>query len=771
MSIQLLDCTLRDGGYVNDWQFSDKESVEIVCALEKANIDVIECGYLNDQKGKQNNSTQFPDTQIINGRLGVCDDHHAVLVAMINIGDYDIAQLLPKKETLLDGIRLAFHKEDLSQALESASYIKQLGYRLYFQPMVTKRYGRIEFLEMIEQVNMLEPHAFYIVDSFGSMMPDDFACYFTLADSHLKETIQLGYHAHNNMQLAFSNAVHMIENRGARDIVIDASIYGVGRGAGNLNTELIAAYLNQHSERKYTILPLLEMIDDFFEAMMQKSPWGFTPAQFLSAAMECHPNYTTFLVNKNTNSIVEINRILEKIPEKKRVSFDQNLIESLYMRALLEIKTAPHGEMKLDGDKKILLIASGQSIAHNREMLEVKVQSGKYAVIGLNHIPSFECDYYFFSNQKRYDEFALTVDPKKLVVTSNIRATQHISCVLDFEKFVFVEDFFISNAAVIMLNYLISRQYDVVELAGLDGYHIQYEENYSYDETNAILDPKAIKEQNRLIGKSIAVLAKKIFLKFLTPSLFQPKQVGRILGVIPARYSSSRFEGKPLCLINNIPMIKRTYEQARKSEQLSDLVVATDDKRIYVYCQEEGIPVMMTSTNCLTGTDRLAEVAQKKHFDLYINIQGDEPVIDPRSIDEIVSEFRLYGDRYIAYNLYKYIQDTEEIYSDTIIKVITNEKDELMYMSRLPVPFNKKGTGTLHKKQVCVYGFTPKALEVFASRKEKTLNEQYEDIEILRFVDMGYPVKMKETKVDSIAVDVPADIEKVERFLEKNGKV
>lgn len=258
------------------------------------------------------------------------------------------------------------------------------------------------------------------------------------------------------------------------------------------------------------------------------------------------------------------------------------------------------------------------------------------------------------------------------------------------------------------------------------------------------------------------------FIELPTPSAFKKDIKFRILGVIPARYKSSRFEGKPLCLINNIPMIKRTYVRALKSTQLTDLVIATDDNKIKNYCEKENIPVVMTSDTCLTGTDRVAQVAQNKHYDLYVNIQGDEPIIDPTSIDEIVSEFKIYGDKYVAYNLYKTINVKDEINSDTIIKTIVNENDELMYMSRFGVPFNKSKNEPRFKKQVCVYGFTKKALELF-SRRNKTLNEKFEDIEILRFLDMGYKVKMKETTVDSIAVDIPSDVKKVEDFLNRNN--
>ncbi len=244
----------------------------------------------------------------------------------------------------------------------------------------------------------------------------------------------------------------------------------------------------------------------------------------------------------------------------------------------------------------------------------------------------------------------------------------------------------------------------------------------------------------------------------------------KVLCIIPARYKSTRFPGKPLIKINGVPMIKRTYDQASKSSAVTDFVVATEDKRIFDYCVSESMNVVMTTDDCLTGTDRLAEVVKKqkyKGYDLYFNIQGDEPVIDSTVIDQIINEFKQYGDKYIAYNLYKFIDEKDEVRSDTIIKVIVNENDELMYMSRLPVPYSNSVFSSVHKMQVPVYGYTSKALDVF-SRHKKTINERFEDIELLRFVDLGYKLKMVETKATSIAVDVPSDVLKVEDFLNAN---
>ena len=765
MNIKILDCTLRDGGYINNWEFSDEQVISIINSLRESNVDIIEIGYLNDKNGKEKDSTLFKNINSVNNLLDKLDlDTQKVM--MINFGDFDISHLSLKRDTLIDGIRLAFHKKEKAEAMKMAQSIINLGYKLYLQPMITKNYSDREFLSLIQEANKLNIYSFYIVDSFGSMNLKEFQKFLILADNNLNNNIILGYHSHNNMQLAFSNAISMCHSNLNRDIIIDASIYGIGRGAGNLNTELILDYLNFNLNKSYKILPLLEIIDKFLNSLMQTKKWGFSPAQYLSASFNCHPNYATYLVNKNTNHIVGIKKILEKLPNDKKLSFDEKYIETLYQESFLEIKTKPTNKEFLNKDS-ILLIASGKSVKDNEDIVINKKANG-YMLIALNHKSDFECDYYFFSNQKRYDEFKDIIDNDEIIITSNIETTENIKIVLDFSKLVYVDEIFITNVAIVMINYLISKNIEKVEIVGLDGYYINKIKNYSYNETSVILDYLALKRENKILSNALQKLKAKIKIDILTPSIFKKDLDLKTIGVIPARYKSSRFEGKPLCLINGIPMIKRTYLQAKKSKLLDKLVVATDDKRIEKFCKRENIPVVLTSKECLTGTDRIAEVAKKEFFDLYVNIQGDEPVIDPKSIDEVVSEYKKYGDKYIAYNLYKIIDNKDEIKSNTIIKVITNEKDELMYMSRLPIPYNKSNKNVKYKKQVCVYGFTKTALEIF-NKNIKTLNEQFEDIEILRFIDMGYKVKMKETFVDSIAVDIVEDIKKVEDYLYIKG--
>jgi len=765
MSLRILDCTLRDGGYINDWQFKNHQIETILSALKESRVDIIECGYLNSASGKENDSTCYTQIEDVRTTEGENTSQHAVV--MINHGDYSIDNLPDRVQGRIEGIRLAFHQRDTQEAMVSAAKIIALGYKLYLQPMVTKNYTDEAFLSLVAEANSLGVYAFYIVDSFGSMLLEEFGRYMQLADKNLSHDIALGYHSHNNMQLAFSNAIHMSRARMDRDVIIDASIYGIGRGAGNLNTELIADYLNRTQQKHYDTLPLLEVIDAFLHTLMAEHPWGFSPAQYLSASFDCHPNYATYLIDKNTNHIVGIRQVLSRIPEEKKVSFDRKLIETLYMDFLLEPKSKAGGTWEIPAKQKILLVASGSSVESYRALVSQKAAQDEYLSITLNHMPRFACDLYFFSNQKRYDEFASVLPMERVILTDNIATNKSPKAILAFRSLVFVEALFVKNVAAVAINALLQRGVSRLEIAGLDGYDLS-QPNYSYDETSLIMDKKAMQEENEILRQALKHLSSRVAISFVTPSIFAKSMALRILGVIPARYKSSRFEGKPLCLIKDIPMIKRTYTQAKQSKLLTDLVVATDSPKIESYCQSEGIPVVMTSGSCLTGTDRLAEVASMYPSDLYVNIQGDEPVIDARAIDEVVALFREHGQTYVAYNLYKEIVGEKEVRSDTIIKVIVNEQDELLYMSRLSVPFSKSEMVPTFKKQVCVYGFTKQALELFTSRG-KTCNEQYEDIEILRFLDMGYKVKMAQTTLDSIAVDVPEDVKKVENYLYERG--
>tara|TARA_B100000965_G_scaffold394784_1_gene407463 strand:+ start:4540 stop:5265 length:726 start_codon:yes stop_codon:yes gene_type:complete len=237
------------------------------------------------------------------------------------------------------------------------------------------------------------------------------------------------------------------------------------------------------------------------------------------------------------------------------------------------------------------------------------------------------------------------------------------------------------------------------------------------------------------------------------------------LVVIPARYNSKRLPGKPLIDINGVPMIVRTYNQCKKVVASSKIVVATDDKRIQKICTKNKINSIITSSKCLTGTDRIAEVAKKIKKRFYINVQGDEPVCNPSDIKKIINFAKKNPDLII--NGYTEIKDKEMFYSPNVPKVVFDSSQNLLYMSRAPIPSNKKKSFIKSWRQVCIYSFPYKSLKKFSSIKKKTLLESIEDLESNRFIELGYKVKMLKMSDRSIAVDTMADLNKVRKKIKK----
>jgi 3-deoxy-manno-octulosonate cytidylyltransferase (CMP-KDO synthetase) len=233
--------------------------------------------------------------------------------------------------------------------------------------------------------------------------------------------------------------------------------------------------------------------------------------------------------------------------------------------------------------------------------------------------------------------------------------------------------------------------------------------------------------------------------------------------LIPARYQSSRFPGKPLARILGKEMILRVWEKCIQAVDRSLVWVATDDDRIIDFCKQAGIQVIQTGSDCLTGTDRVYEAIKDHDLDFVINVQGDEPLIDPNDIVMVIDAANDNPGSII--NAMCPINDEKDFLSRTVPKVVCRKDGRLLYMSRAPIPITKSGTFSGAQKQVCIYSFPVDALEAFYSAPGKTPLEQIEDIEILRFLEMGFEVKMISVSGSSIAVDTPEDLERVEAYL------
>ena len=237
----------------------------------------------------------------------------------------------------------------------------------------------------------------------------------------------------------------------------------------------------------------------------------------------------------------------------------------------------------------------------------------------------------------------------------------------------------------------------------------------------------------------------------------------KVAVVIPARYKSSRFPGKPLAKIHGKEMILWVAGIAELAVGLENVYVATENEEIVDVVKSYGYKVVLTSDSCATGTDRVAEAAMEIDADIIINIQGDEPLLDPEDIRKVIEYKLCYPDHVI--NCMAYLNRHEEVESKKIPKVITNLEDELIYMSRNPIPGTKSGNGSTPKKQVCIYAFNREHLQQFTATNGKTPLEAQEDIEIVRFLELGQKVKMVMLDSNSHAVDYPEDIKIVEELL------
>jgi len=229
--------------------------------------------------------------------------------------------------------------------------------------------------------------------------------------------------------------------------------------------------------------------------------------------------------------------------------------------------------------------------------------------------------------------------------------------------------------------------------------------------------------------------------------------------VIPARYDSTRFPGKPLVDICGKSMIQRVWEKCVEALNAEQVIIATDDDRIIKHCQEKKMNTVLTSKNCLTGTDRIHEVSNKIKSQIYINVQGDEPLILAEDIQKIIKQSKANPSSVI--NGMANIKSSTDHQNPNIPKVVVDKKNNLLFMSRGAIPISKNLEFISAKKQVCIYAFPYEALNIYGSINKKTPLEQIEDIEILRFLEMGINVKMVELSDSSIAVDVPEDLKKV----------
>lgn len=321
----IMDCTLRDGGYVNNWEFDFDVATKVMDGLCDAGVRYMELGIMGNG-GIAGKSTKFADFKQMEPLL-VHRKASCQYAVMVNQAEADKFQFPNRDEDTPDIIRIAFFKKECLPALKKARELKEKGYLVFLQAMATFMYSDQEFASLIAEVNKVCPAGFYMVDSFSTMYNDDVRRMKAFVLSRLDEDILFGFHAHNNIQMAYSNAIEFLSTEETRPLMVDGTIYGMGRGAGNVPTELLMEYSNKFSGSRYDILKVLEVFQKEIQPIFQKYYWGFSPVYYLTASKEINSVYGWYLTTHGVNDLKDINSILESLPLEVRYTLSRSAVD------------------------------------------------------------------------------------------------------------------------------------------------------------------------------------------------------------------------------------------------------------------------------------------------------------------------------------------------------------------------------------------------------------------------------------------------------------
>ena len=520
--INLLDCTLRDGGYVNDWHFGKDAIFNIGKKIVLAGIEYFEIGFVRE-------CDYDPDYSLFDGndsvsRMIAPKNPETHYVGMIDMGrPIPLEKLGKRRPDGFDVFRVIFKKSKIQEAYTYIQELQKLGYEVFAQAVGTDNYTDSEFIELIRKFNQLPIRAFYIVDSFGLIKKKDFVRLAQIADHNLREDIMLGYHSHNNMQQAMGNASAFTEMHLHRDIILDACVFGMGRGAGNLNLELFAEYMNENFDKKYRIEPMLEIIDEYLNDIYREHFWGYSLPLYLSAANGCHPNYAIYFASKGTLTVKSYNEILKSIPKEDKALYNKDKAEQFYKEYqenyVDDREAVEQLERELAG-RQILLMGPGKSLVEQKDLVNDFIKQNNPVVIGLNFVPTeFSCDYAFVCHMRRYKN--VVDQPVKKIITSNLREAKEYDHMLNFASYSCQEPPIMENSGLMCLHFLMHLGIPQVSIAGLDGYDITNRGNYVNSGLEYDFTAEQLQERNELIAKEIRALEEKMEIYFLTDSIYK----------------------------------------------------------------------------------------------------------------------------------------------------------------------------------------------------------------------------------------------------------
>jgi len=486
--IELLDCTLRDGAYIVESRFGTPAIKGIIKKMQDANVDIIECGWLKNSDHEEG-STFYHVPKDLEQYLYHKSDR-STYVVMIDWDRYDLQYLPPRDGRSVDAIRVVFPYEKFQEGIAVGMKIKEKGYKVYYQAANTLAYSEKDLVKLAHAVNEVRPEGLSVVDTFGAMYQDDLNRIVSVLDKELDPDIKLGFHSHNNQQLSFSLSIHFVEllAGSSRKIIVDASLCGMGRGAGNTTTELIANYLNHKCYCNYDMNVIMDAIDMYMEYFQENYSWGYSIPYFIAGMYCCHVNNIAYLTQNHRTNAHDMRNIIQSLSSAERKKYDYDLLEKKYHENQNRIVNdeAVLAELKRTiGERKVLLLAPGKSIETKKEKIRAYIRENDPVVIGVNALnPSYEYDYLFVINSARY-QYAKEIykeqfDKTKKILLSNIKTEpKQDELIVNFNRVVKFGWEHFDNAVINCLRLMDKLQISHIAVAGFDGFKHKYNESYA----------------------------------------------------------------------------------------------------------------------------------------------------------------------------------------------------------------------------------------------------------------------------------------------------
>lgn len=430
VNAEILDCTIRDGGYANNWNFDKKIVREIYRTISRAGVDFIELGFKNNEKKEKVGPWFDVSEELLNETISGISGIPVAL--MINYDKAGTKNIPPKDKSLVKMYRVACNNDKTLEAINFCEDIKEKGYIVSIQLMGIINSSQANLEALIKPLAESCLDYIYFADSYGSLFPQTIARYASILKSTGKK---IGFHAHNSLQLAFANTLEALNN--GVDIV-DATIFGMGRGAGNLPLETLIAYFEKTlNNKKYNTIPILHLIDRYFTQMHKDSQWGYSLPYMLSGILEIHPNYAKEMIDYREYDINDVVEVLEVIKKSAPIGFKKDIIKQALQRGFVNFskddKELTYEPQEIDAIKKchrvtykgrhegrdFLIFANGPSLKKYRQEIEEFIKRYNPVVMGANYMSGLACpDYHAFSNKKRFVSYFDQINKNSKILLS-----------------------------------------------------------------------------------------------------------------------------------------------------------------------------------------------------------------------------------------------------------------------------------------------------------------------------------------------------------------